>query len=93
MDPLWGLIQEETMAVRPRRSADWQSAVSRIGNPLTVAVRHDSKLFQTNHLQQALFERRIFQTESPGQVRLLTSAATLSTALPARRVGGNTSNL
>jgi len=53
MDPPWGLIPEETLAVRPRRSADWQSAVSRIGNPLTVALQHDSQLFQINHFQQA----------------------------------------
>jgi len=81
MDPLWGLIPEETLAVLPRRSADWQSAVSRIGNPLTVALQHDSKLFHINHFQQAFLERRIYQTKSPGQVRLLTSAATSSTTL------------
>jgi len=30
MDPRWGLMPEET------HSADWQSAVSRIGNPLII---------------------------------------------------------
>jgi len=58
MAPLWAPIQEEMMAVRPRCSADWQSAVSRIGNPLTVAIRHDSNLCKINHFQQVFLERR-----------------------------------
>ena len=57
MDPRWGLILEETL-VWPRRSADWQSAVSRIGNPLTIVVRHDLNLFRINHFHKAFLKRR-----------------------------------
>ena len=57
MDPRWGLIQEETLAVRPGRSADWQSAVSRIGNPLTVAFHSRTNSFKSNHLHQAFLKR------------------------------------
>jgi len=58
MDPHWGLIQEEALAVRPRRNADWQSAVSRIGNPLAVALRHDSHSFPINHFHKAFLKSR-----------------------------------